>query len=210
MNKTSYMQNTNYVISPYFAILLVFLIFFVSQITIKAKANFDIEKNRGELQLRLFFVTIFWREISFGKYYLKITNKKGKSKYLPIEANKQSIQQYTEFQEILFKKIYAQQILLFLNFCIENSPLLTSMICGYFDVISKALFCILKTKKSELVFKSKIYPSFEKTLIKFQIKAKISLSIYDLLWSYTEAKLQDNTQKLQLKGDYENGKQPKN
>ena len=61
------------------------------------------------------------------------------------------------------------------------------LICGYFDIITKILYSILSKKKKGLHFTSKVYPSFEKSVIKFQIKAKISLSLYDLLWSYIEA-----------------------
>lgn len=194
------MKNNKNMTSPYFSILLVFLLISVLQLSIKAKINFNLQKNLGEIQLKFLGITVFFRRISFGKKYIKLTNKKGKNQYLPIEMDKQSIENYANFQEILFKKIYAKQLLLYFNFGVKDSPFLTSMICGYVDIISKILFCVLKTKKNEVVFKSKIYPSFEKSLIKFQIKAKISLSLYDLIWSFAEAKLQGKALKLKAEG----------
>jgi hypothetical protein len=96
---------------------------------------------------------------------------------------------------------------IYFNFGAKNNAFLTSMACGYIDVLSKILYSVFKTKKSELIFASKIYPSFENDVIKIGIKAKISLSLYDLTWSFLEAKIGE---KIRLKRSLKNARQQKN
>lgn len=173
--------------SYFLIILLVFLLVSVLQLTLKAKISFNASKNLGQVQIRFVGIRLFDRQISFHKKYIKLYSKKHKNIYLPIEFSKQSIQTYTDFQLVLFQKIYAKEISVYLNFGLETNPMISCLVCGYFDVISKILYAILSQKKKGVIYKSKVYPSFDKSVIKFQIKAKISLSFYDFLWSYLEA-----------------------
>lgn len=173
--------------SPYLIILLVFLLISVLQLTLKAKISFNVGKNLGTIQLRFIGIRLFDREISFHKNYIKLYSKKNKNKYIPIELSQQSIKDYTDFQGILFQKIYAKELSFYLNFGIKNDPMTSCLVSSHFDIFSKIVYSALSQKKKGVIFKSKVYPSFEKSVIKFQIKAKISLSLYDLLWSYLEA-----------------------
>ena len=173
--------------SYYLIILLVFLILIVFQLTLKVKISYNIISNSGKIQLRFIGIRIFDREMTIYKNYLKLSNAKHKSIYLPIEFSQESIKSYVNFQGVLFQKIYAKEFYFYLNFGIKNNPIISSLVCGHTDIIFKILYSVLSQKKKGLSYKSKIYTSFEKSVIKFQIKAKISLSLYDLMWSYLEA-----------------------
>lgn len=193
-------------LSPWFAIILICLLFAVLQLTIKAKVFYNILKNSGKLQLKFLNITIVDYKISFNINYIKLTNKKGKNKYLPLEFNKQTIAEYNNFQEILFKKTYFKNLSVYLNFGYTDNAFYTSMICGYFDVFTKSMYSFLRTKKNEVEFVSKIYPNYKKNVIKFSVKAKLSISIYDLLWSYLEAKLTSKIKRSKINAKQQNRK----
>lgn len=184
--------------------VLLFILTSVLQLTLKAKLFFNVSKNTGSLQIKFLNITFINYVVSFHVGYIKLTNKKGKNTYMPLEFNQQTIEEYNNFQEILFKKTYFKKVNVYLNFGSEESAFLTSMVCGYFDVFTKSLYCFLKTKKNEVEFVSKIYPNYKKSVIKIGVKAKLSISVYDLLWSYLESKL---TSKLKLKRSHKNARQ---
>ena len=182
-----------------FAILIIILTIFSVQLTMKLKVYFNIKNNTGKLQLKFINIKIFDYKISLQSQCLCLTNKKGKNKYLPIELNQQSIQNYTDFESILFRKIYFKRLSIYFNFGLKSNAFASAMICGYADVFSKILYSILKTKKSEVIMRLKIFPSFNNNVIKFGIKAKISLSVFDLIWSFIEATLTRKVRQLKYK-----------
>ena len=139
------------------------------------------------MQLKFIGIRIFDYKIKIKDKNLVLTNKNGKNKYFPLEINNESIKNYTDFQSILFKKIYFKTIAIYFNFGLKDDAFVSTMVCGYIDVFSKIAYSFLKTKKSEVLMNLKVYPSFKNNVIKFGIKAKISLSLYDLLWSFIEA-----------------------
>lgn len=204
MYKKIWFINNSFMVSPFFAIILILVLLLVLQLTIKAKFFFNVLQNRGKLQLKFINIPIIDYQISFHMDYLKLTNKKGKNKYLPIEFNEQTLAEYNNFQEILFKKTYFKNASVYLNFGYKDSAFSTAMVCGYFDVITKGLYSVLRTKKNEVEFISKIYPNYKKNVIKIGIKAKLSMSIYDLIWSYLESKV---TSKKNTKRSNKNARQ---
>lgn len=173
----------------YLIILLIFLLLSVLQLTMKAKVSYNVGKNLGTLQVRFVGIRIIDRIISIHKGYIKLYSKKHKNIYLPLDFSQEGIQSYTDFQTILFQKIYFKEMTTYLNIGLRTNAMASCLICGYIDVLTKIIYSALSHKKKGMLFKSKIYPCFKKSVIKFQIKAKISLSLYDLLWSYIEAKI---------------------
>lgn len=110
---------------------------------------------------------------------------------------------------MLFKKTYFKKVAVYFNFGLKDNSFISAMGCGIFDIITKIMYSILKTKKSEVQFNSKVYPSFNSNVIKIGIKAKISISIYDLLWSFLESKFSSNI-KITNQKEIENARQQKN
>lgn len=165
-----------------------FLIIFVFQLTVDAKIFFDVKENCGHIELCFVGIRVIKWKISIKSRCLKITKRNGKNKYLPIEYDSEALQEYTNFQQILFRKIYFKRLGIFFNFGLQNDASSSALVCGFVDVISKIAYSVFKTKKSETKLQTKIYPSFDSDVIKFGFKVKISLSIYDLLWCVAEAK----------------------
>lgn len=161
---------------------------FVMPLTLKAKVYFNVKNNSGKIELKFVSIKILSYNFRFFDGCLELTKANGKRKYLPLKIDKQSIEVYTNVQDIIFRKIYLKHIGIYFNFGIDGNPFLSSMVVGYFDVLSKILYAVLKTQKSEVQMTSKCFPNFESTVIKIGIKAKISLSVYDMIWSFVEAK----------------------
>ena len=116
------------------------------------------------------------------------------------------MQNYNDFQTIWFDKIYAKKVQFYFNFGVKNNPMISCLACGYIDVISKIMFCYLNSKKNSLMYNAKIYPLCKKDVIKMQIRAKISMSIFDLFWCFVEAKINEIIKKNNKKMEIENGK----
>ena len=188
------------------SLLLVLLLALILQLTLKVKLFFNVKNNSGVIKVKLANVEIINYKISFCDRCLKFTTKKGKNKYLPLNFNEQTIEEYNNFQEILFKKTYFKNFSVYLNFGLKDSNFKTAMICGYFDILTKIFYCLLKTKKNETEFSSKIYPNFNSTVIKIGVKAKISLSIYDLIWSFFESKISSKTKRSVKNARQQNSK----
>ncbi len=198
MNKNNSLTN-NSLMSFLYAILIVLLVIFSVQLTMRLKVFFNIKNNTGKLQLKFINIKILDYKISLQNQCLCLTNKKGKNKYLPLELNQQSIQNYNDFESILFRKIYFKTMAIYFNFGIKSNAFASAMICGYVDVFSKIFYSIFKTKKSELIMQLKIFPSFNNNVIKFGFKAKISLSVLDFIWSFIEANLTKQVRSLKYK-----------
>lgn len=182
-----------------FYIIAFFILLFMIQLTLKLKVLFNIKNNEGKLQLKFINIPVLNYKISIISQCLKITNKNGKSKYMPLILDQQSIKDYTDFESILFRKIYFKTVSVYFNFGIKSDAFVSAMVCGYIDIFSKILYTLLKTKKNEVLAKLKIYPTFNKNVIKIGIKAKISLSIFDLFWSFIEAILTKQIKAIKIK-----------
>lgn len=186
-------------------IIAILIVIFALQLTMKLKVLFNVKKNTGKLQLKFMFIKILDYKISIKSQCLMLTNKKGKNKYLPIDFSQQSIQEYNDFESILFRKIYFKTLSIYFNFGVKSNAFLSAMVIGYVDVFSKIFYSFFKTKKSELKMQLKVYPNFNNNVIKFGIKAKISLSVFDLFWSFIEATLTKRVRSLKYK-EYNNAR----
>lgn len=173
---------------PYFSIALILIVLLVYPLTLRLKVYYNAKKNTGKLQLKFFNLNVTDLMFSIHVGYIKFTNRKHRNFYLPIEFSEQAIQEYNNFQEILFKKTYFKKMAIYFNFGNKDNAFVSAMACGIVDIVTKILYSILKTKKSEVLFESKVYPNFNSNVIKIGLKAKISISIYDLLWSFLESK----------------------
>ena len=180
-------------------ILAFFIILFALQLTMKLKVFFNIKNNTGKLQIKFIGIKIIDYKISIKSKCLMLTNKKGKNKYMPIEFSEQSLQQYEDFLSILFRKIYFKTMSVYFNFGVKSNAFLSAMICGYVDLFSKIFYTFFKTKKSEVKMQLKVYPIFNNNVIKFGIKAKISMSVFDFIWSFIEATLTRKVRQLKYK-----------
>lgn len=185
MNKKCSFTN-NILMSIFFALILILLAISFFQLTCKLKVFFNVKNNCGKLQLKFVGITIFAFALSFKNRCICLTKKNGKNIYLPIEFNEQSMQEYSDLESILLRKIYFKSIAVYFNFGLKHNAFASCITTGIVDAVSKILFCIVKTKKSECILATKVYPNFNKNVIKIGFKAKISISLYDVVWCIGE------------------------
>ncbi|MBR4124558.1 MAG: hypothetical protein IKR12_03195 [Clostridia bacterium] len=175
--------------SFFYVFMVVLILVIVLQFTIKIKLYFNVKNNTGKLQVSFINIKIIDYNISICSRCIRFSKKNKKNKYLPISFDKQTIESYNKFKDILFRKVYAKQLGIYFNFGLKNRADITAMTVGYVDIFSKIAYSVLKTKKSEVEMDLKTYANFNNSVIKFGLKAKISLSIFDLIWSFSEAKV---------------------
>lgn len=190
MNKINSLTK-NKSMSFFYVFIIVLILLFILQFTIKVKLYFNVKNNSGKLQVHFANIEIIDYQISLCARCIKLSKKNKKNKYLPISFDKQTIENYNKFKNILFRKVYAKELGIYFNFGLKNRADITAMTTGYIDIFSKIAYSILKTKKSEVEMNLKTYANFNNNVIKIGLKAKISLSIFDLIWSYAESKVKE-------------------
>lgn len=190
MNKINSLVN-NKSMSFFYVFMVVLILVIVLQFTIKIKLYFNVKNNTGKLQVSFMNIKIIDYNISICGRCIRFSKKNKKSKYLPISFDQQTIENYNRFKDILFRKVYVKQVGIYFNFGLKNRADITAIAVGYADIFSKIAYSVLKTKKSEIEMKLKTYANFNNNVIKFGLKAKISLSIFDLIWSFSEAKAKE-------------------
>ena len=174
--------------SFFYIFLILFLLIAIFQLTIKAKVVFDVKNNCGIVTLKFVGIEILKYEIAIKSKCLRLTNKKRKNKYLPLELNDVAIQEYANVQDVIFRKLYFKQFKFAFAFGVDSDAFLTATVCGLVDIFAKTLYAIFKTKKSETKLSMTITPQFNSDVIKINFQVKLSVSLFDLLWCFIEVK----------------------
>lgn len=168
---------------------ILFLTFLtILPINIKAKVTYDVLKNEGKIQLKLFKLTIIYYSIKVQKGFLELRSiKSGKIMLVPLIFNDKGQIDQTDFAIILLKTIYVEQGTIYINFGTKTDAFITAMIIGSAKVFTSILGAVLKTKKQESRIKNKIYASFNKDKFLVCVKASIKISIMQVVSCYIKS-----------------------
>ena len=163
---------------------LLSLIIFLIPMNFKAKINYDILKNKGKLQLKLFKLTILNYKLSIHQGFIELLTKKGKIKIIPIDFNQKGFLSDTDYISVLVKKIKIQQATTYIKFGAQTDAFLTAILIETFRVFTSIFGCILKENKKESKIKNKVYPVFNKDKFEITFKASVKISISKLINSF--------------------------
>ena len=168
--------------------LLINYVFFVP-INYKAKIAYDVLKNRGKIQIKLFKLTIFYFYFSIEKGFIELTSIKKKKKILApiILDSKGGFLSETDFVSLLIKKIKIQQGTIYVNFGAKTDAFATAMTVGLAKVFSSVFGTIIKSKKTKGKIKNKVYPSYAKDEFLVCFKASVKISIFKTLTAFIQS-----------------------
>lgn len=169
------------------AFILFVILLVVIPINIKAKVVYDVLKNEGKIQLKLFKLTLFYVTFTIEKGFLELTTKKNKKILVPIETGTGGTNIQTDFILILLKKIRIQHGTIYVNFGAKSDAFLTAIIVGTVKVLTSSFGAILKSKKSKSKLTNKIYADFSKDKLKLCLKASIKISILQVFDAYLKS-----------------------
>ena len=182
----------NYVIWLLVAFILLILFFLILPWNIKTKIKYDVLKNNGKLELKLYKLLVFRFNFSIEQRYIELNSvKSNKTILLPIVFQKKQsgskVIKQLDFITILLKKIKLEQGTVYINFGAQTDCFLSAMIVGFMRVIFSILASFIKTKKHNSRIKNKIYPSFNKDNFIFCFKGSIKLSVMQILLAKIQA-----------------------
>lgn len=170
------------------ALQIFFFVIMVVPLNLKAQVVYDVLKNQGKLDLKLFKLRLFTSTFSVEQGFLELTTKKKKKILVPLEmSNSNGFFAETDFIMIVLRKIRIQHGTIYVNFGAKSSAFYTALIVGLTKVLSCISGAILATKKSKTKLTNKIYPSFSKDELKLCLKASIKISIIQVINAYLKA-----------------------
>jgi len=164
-------------------IVLLFIIFLlIIPIPIKVDVKFNVLRFSGDLEIAIFKIIKNKFHVRFRGQYVYIT-KNDKTRREKITSKNFNI----AFVMQMVRQLYFRMILKHLSFVsvggYYNDAMVTALGCGVIDIISKCLYAkILHNKKSAHIFIQN-EGKYNHDCLNFKIEAKISISIFDILYS---------------------------
>ena len=168
-------------------VLFVMLIIFIP-INLKAKVSYNILKNNGSVQIKLFKLALIDAYLVIQKGFVELRQKKNGKVFLSPFIFGDSEFQETDIVMILLKKIYIEHGTIYINFGLKDDAFISAMAVGISKTVTSIFGAILKSKKHEARIKNKIYPSFNKDRFLICLKASIKISIWQVLQSLLQSK----------------------
>lgn len=169
------------------AFILFIILLVIIPINLKAKVVYDVLKNQGKIQLKIFKLTLFYVTFTIEKGFLELTTTKNKKILVPIQSDTSGTNIQTDFILIVLKKIRIQHGTVYVNFGAKSDAFLTAMIVGTIKVLTSTLGTILKSKKTNSKLTNKIYADFSNDKLKICLKASIKISILQVFDAYLKS-----------------------
>lgn len=162
-------------------ILLIFLI--ILPIKIKAKAKYNILKNRGTIKFYLFRWNFLSLTFKIKRKYILFFTKKGKPLVVPLEFGQNANLEYVDLTFLLIDKTVINTLKLNVNVGVQNNPFYTALLFGLIQTVSSAFLSFLKTKKLSVIVSNKINPVYTKDSGTVDISSSLTVCIVDYLWA---------------------------
>lgn len=157
-------------------------------INLKSKVAFNVLKNKGKIELKLFKLNIFSAEMIIQSGFIELHSKKGKTFLIPLVVGENEQLKETDIVLLILQKIYFEHGVIYVNFGLKDDAFLTAMSIGLAKTITSILATIFQSKKIESKIKNKVYPCFNKDKFIVCLKASIKISIYKILLSLMQSK----------------------
>lgn len=177
-----------------FIILSLIIILLILPIRLKLFIKYNLIKNKGLIQCKLWGISVLFYRFKFDKAKLIIKNRKG-TKSINIDINNDTIDFANELQKQFFKRFYLKWINMKVTIGKSNDAFLVAICSGFMQMLMGGFISFIKTKKptSKLMFT--VYPMYHKNSIAFSFDTKFSISITNLILCFFNAKIINNKKK---------------
>lgn len=184
-----------------FIILSILILILILPIRFKIFIKYNLIKNRGLLQVKLWGISILFYRFKFNKTKIIVRNRKG-TKSINIDINNETIDFANELQKQFFKRFYLKEISMKATIGKSDDAFFVAICSGGLQMLMGILITIIKTEKptSNLMFT--VYPVYHKNCGAFSFNTKFSISITNLILSFISAKFITNKKRRRK----ENGK----
>ena len=183
-------------------VLLVILVILFFPLFFKLHFFYNIDKNRGGIQLSLFGFTIIFFRLKLKGLKLVIKNKK-QTKEKDIDLKNQDIDFVSCLQEQIIKRIYLKNVVLLSSFGRKENAFLTAMVGGGLQMLFANLKIFICSKKEEVKASLISCVDYEKDKFCLTMKVQVLITVFDVILSIIIAQIK-TIQKRRVK---RNGKQ---
>lgn len=184
-----------------FIIFSVFILLLILPIRLKLFAKYNLLKNRGLLQVKLWGFRILFYRFKLNKNKIILKNKK-ETKSIDIDINNETIDFANELQKQFFKRFYLKQMTLKVTIGKDDNSFLVAICSGGIQMLMGAIIAFIKTEKPTSNLSFTVYPMYHKNSIAFSFNTRFSISITNLILCFFSAKYITNKKKRRK----ENGK----
>ena len=172
----------------FFIVLLVLIVILIIPINLRLHLKFDVLKNRGFVELRLWFFNLKFYRFKFKNMQIMLKNRK-ETKQVDIELNMENVDFVNELQKQLFKRMYLKDFKAFLTIGSNENACNVAFLCGGLNTLLAVFKSFVKTHKPTSVMEYKVYPQFNQSNGVITIKTAFSVSITNIIISLIKAKI---------------------
>ncbi len=188
MNKNFFILDTTFM-WYLFLLFTIFLLLFIIiyPFLIKFDIRFNILKLKGSLTIKILnkYVIDFKIRIKHGYVYINHKNKERKEKITEKNIN-------VAFILNLIKQLYFREQFLNLeihsNFGYMYDAMITAVITGFIDVITKSMIGKIKNNKKTAHILIDVKPKYNEDILNIRVQNSVRISIFDILYAFILAK----------------------
>ena len=169
-------------ISLYYIIPALFLLLLIFPIFVEFRVSYNPIYNRGVIALFVFRKRIFYYIVSLHKNGIMLQNE-NETKFQKLEFESQEFVVMEEFSRQLKDKIKLKKCNVFYNIG-TGDAFSSALVCGFLNEFLLQVFLIVKSQKPTASLCVYDTVSYNKQMCELAVVAQISVSFFDVVYSY--------------------------
>lgn len=179
------LANTKYMKTVLFVVLIL-IILITFTLDVGVKINYNILKNIGEVELKLFGIKVFSGEISIIAGYFNFIRKNKKVIQIKVDLSDKNFRFVKDLSDNFKQRIYLKNFGSEFVVC-SKSAKNVSILAGNLNVINGYVSSRLLADNSDTTISSEVLVGYLNEYLWAEITATIYVCIFDVVWAFLKA-----------------------
>jgi len=187
-----------------FYIVATLILILVIPISFNVKITYNISKNRGLAQVRLWGMSLFFYRIKITSKKIILKNRK-ETKTIDFDINAPNVDLINEIQQQLFSRFFLKELTLYINWGNQKDASTVALAVSSLQIALNSLFTYIQSQKPTAELMLYIKPKYTTNNKFISFKTRFSISLTNIVQSILKAKikiakketLKNNGKKLQ-------------
>lgn len=187
-----------------FYIVATLILILVIPISFNVKITYNISKNRGLAQVRLWGMSLFFYRIKITSKKIILKNRK-ETKTIDFDINAPNVDLINEIQQQLFSRFFLKELTLYINWGNQKDASTVALAVSSLQIALNSLFTYIQSQKPTAELMLYIKPEYTTNNKFISFKTRFSISLTNIVQSILKAKikiakketLKNNGKKLQ-------------
>lgn len=179
------LANTKYMKTVLFVVLIL-IILITFTLDVGVKINYNILKNIGEVELKLFGIKVFSGEISIIAGYFNFIRKNKKVIQIKVDLSDKNFRFVKDLSDNFKQRIYLKNFGSEFVVC-SKSAKNVSVLAGNLNVINGYVSSRLLADNSDTAISSVVLVGYLNEYLWAEITATIYVCIFDVVWAFLKA-----------------------